>query len=367
MPFLLSWRAALARCAWLLVLLALALPAAAHKIGISRGEYRAEGSTLRADLVFARPELAMTVPGLDANGDGTVSAGELANGRGALVSTVVAGLQVASGTERCRGQLDQAELTANDGVALHLHYRCEATPAAFQLRMPLLAELSVGHRHLAEVEPAAPGGAPATTHVVFESSPTFEVGAQPASTSSQLAGSLFLMGIEHILTGFDHLMFLFGVVLVAGTLRSVLFAVTAFTLAHSVTLGLATLGVWAPSPNLVEPAIALSIVYVGVENFFVRDGSRRWLLTLPFGLIHGFGFAGALREISLPTSQVPLALVSFNLGVEAGQIAVLALVLPILFWLRRCDWFARRGVRSASSLVALSGLVWFVQRVAWSV
>jgi len=203
--------------------------------------------------------------------------------------------------------------------------------------------------------------------VVYESSPEFEVGAPPAMAGNKLAGALFLLGIEHSLTGFDHLMFLFGVVLVAGSVRTLLLAITAFTLAHSVTLGVAALGYWAPSPSLVEPAIALSIVYVGVENWFVKDASRRWMLTLPFGLIHGFGFAGALKEIALPSAQVPLALVSFNLGVEAGQILVLALVLPILFWLRRRPWFARQGVRSASSLVALSGLVWFFQRVAWSV
>jgi len=361
-----SCHSLLAHCMVLMVLMALALPAAAHKIGISRGEYRAEGASLRADITFARPELALTVPGLDANGDGTVSADELGNGHAALLSTVVAGLQVSSGTERCRGQLERAELVANDGVALHLQYGCDSAPAAFHVRMALLSDLSVGHRHLAEVEPVAPAGAAAVTHVVYESSPEFEVGAAPATSGNQIAGSLFLMGIEHILTGFDHLMFLFGVVLIAARLRTIFLAVTAFTLAHSVTLGIATLGYWAPSPSLVEPAIALSIGYVVVDNWFVTDASRRWMLTFPFGLIHGFGFAGALKEIALPTAQVPLALVSFNLGVETGQILVLALVLPILFWLRRRPWFARQGVRSASSLVALSGLVWFFQRVAWS-
>ena len=360
----LSRHALLVRCVWLVVLMVLAGPVAAHKIGISRGEYRAEGASLRADITFARPELAMTVPGLDADGDGTVSADELGRGHAVLVSTVVAGLQVSSGSERCHGQLEHVELTANDGVALSLRYQCDAAPTTFHLRFALLDELSVGHRHLAEVEPAS--GAPAITHVVYASSPEFDVGALPATSGDKIAGSLFVMGIEHILTGFDHLMFLFGVVLVAARLRTILLAITAFTLAHSVTLGIATLGYWSPSPSLVEPAIALSIVYVGVENWFVRDASRRWMLTFPFGLIHGFGFAGALKEIALPTAQVPLALVSFNLGVEAGQILVLAMVLPILFWFRRRPWFARQGVRSASSLVALSGLVWFFQRLAWS-
>ena len=142
--------------------------------------------------------------------------------------------------------------------------------------------------------------------------------------------SFLRMGIEHILTGYDHLVFLFGLVLIGGRLRSLVGAVTAFTVAHSITLALAVLGVWAPSPRIVEPAIALSIVWVGIENFFVKNAEGRWRITFPFGLIHGFGFAGALREIELPRARVPLALVSFNLGVEVGQLAVMAVVVPLI-------------------------------------
>lgn len=338
-------------------LLLASLPASAHKVGISRGEYRAEGSTLLAQLTFARPELAAAVPGLDADGDGQLSPEEVAGGRDALAAAMAAGLQVRASGQGCRGEFERAELTANDGLMVRLRYACKAPPPTFRVHLSLLESLSLGHRHLAEVG--------AATRVVYEASPDFEVAAKATATTNDVAGPLFKLGIEHILTGFDHLLFLVGVVLVGGRLRDIALAVTAFTLAHSVTLGLATLGFWAPSPNVVEPAIALSIVYVGVENWFAKDAARRWLLTFPFGLIHGFGFAGALREIALPSAQVPLALLSFNLGVEAGQIAVLALVLPILALLRRCDWFARQGVRSASAMVALAGLAWFVQRVAW--
>jgi hydrogenase/urease accessory protein HupE len=341
------------------VLLLAALPALAHKVGISRGVYRAEGSSLNAELTFARPEIASVVSGLDANGDGRLSDHEVELARDVLATTVIAGIEVNSNTGRCRGELVQAALTANDGLQLRLRYLCADAPESFKLRMSLLSSLSVGHRHLAAVA----AGNSTVTRVLYEASPAFVVTAQPANATSDVAGPLFTLGIEHILTGFDHLLFLFGVVLVGGKLRTLLLAVTAFTLAHSVTLGLAALGVWAPSPSVVEPAIALSIVYVGVENWFVADASRRWLLTFPFGLVHGFGFAGALREIALPKADVPLALLSFNLGVEAGQVLVLAVVLPVLFWLRRRDWFARHGVRVGSTLVALTGLFWFVQRV----
>jgi hypothetical protein len=147
-------------------------------------------------------------------------------------------------------------------------------------------------------------------------------------------------------------------------LRALIGVITAFTLAHSITLALAVLGVFAPSPRLVEPAIALSIAYVGVETFFVADARRRWRITFPFGLIHGFGFAGALREIALPRAQVPVALVTFNLGVELGQLAVLAVALPLVLTVRRAPWFGDRGVKVFSAAIAVIGCVLFVARLA---
>ena len=176
-------------------------------------------------------------------------------------------------------------------------------------------------------------------------------------------GSLFALGIEHILTGYDHLVFLFGLIVVGGRLRSTIVALTAFTIAHSITLGLSALGVWSPGPSIVEPAIALSIAYVGVENWFVKNIDRRWLITFPFGLVHGFGFAGALREIALPAGQVPVALAAFNGGVEVGQLLVLAAIVPALALLRRRVWFASYGVQFASGIVAIAGAVWFVARI----
>ena len=344
-------------------MLLLALPVSAHQVGISRGVYRVEASSVQAELVFARPEMLLAMPGLDANNDGRLSEQELSRGRDRLASQMLDGLAVSSQRAACDGALEHAALTENDGLSLRLHYRCPAAAPAVQLRLSLLSSLSLGHRHLASLRSSA--SAETITQVVFEAKPDFELSAQASPATNRVAGPLFALGVEHILGGFDHLVFLLGVILIGGKLRSLVLAITAFTLAHSLTLGLAALGIWAPSPDLVEPVIALSIVYVGVENWFAKDASRRWLLTFPFGLIHGFGFAGALQEIALPAAQLPLALLSFNLGVEAGQILVLALLLPILLWLRRRPWFARQGVRSTSGLIAVAGAVWFVQRVVW--
>jgi hydrogenase/urease accessory protein HupE len=171
------------------------------------------------------------------------------------------------------------------------------------------------------------------------------------------------MGVEHILTGYDHLVFLFGLVLVGGRLRSLVAVVTAFTVAHSMTLAIAVLGAWAPPSRVVEPLIALSIAYVGIENFFVKSAENRWRITFPFGLVHGFGFAGALREIALPRTEIPGALVCFNLGVEAGQLAVMAVALPVVLYLRKSSWFSLRGISALSGAVALAGVFWFLERV----
>jgi hydrogenase/urease accessory protein HupE len=170
------------------------------------------------------------------------------------------------------------------------------------------------------------------------------------------------LGFEHILSGADHLAFLLGLVIVSTSLRSSLLAVTAFTLAHSCSLALSIFGVVAPSPTWVEPAIALSVAYVGLENYFVRDGSKRFRLSFVFGFVHGFGFAGALQEIGVPPDRAPAALALFNLGVELGQLAVLAALLPLLAWLRRGPRVWPTVSRGLNAVLVIAGLFWAAQR-----
>jgi hydrogenase/urease accessory protein HupE len=172
------------------------------------------------------------------------------------------------------------------------------------------------------------------------------------------AATYFALGVEHIVTGIDHLLFLLGLVVVAARLRDVLWAVTAFTLAHSVTLVLAALGLVTPDPAWVEPLIALSIAYVGLENLFARAHSARIRLAFGFGLLHGLGFAGALAEVGLPSDQRLLALVLFNTGVEAGQIALLAVLMPVLWRLRRFEPARRFGMPALSASLVVIGLTW---------
>src|SRR5262249_22694543 len=145
--------------------------------------------------------------------------------------------------------------------------------------------------------------------------------------------------------------------------RSLLWVVTAFTLAHSLTLALASLGAVSISSRIVEPAIALSIAYVGVENLFASGVEKRWRITFPFGLVHGFGFAGALTEVGLPRAELPAALVMFNVGVELAQAAALVVAVPLVLRLRRLDWFARRAVPAISLGIVVVGVAWFVGRM----
>jgi hydrogenase/urease accessory protein HupE len=172
-------------------------------------------------------------------------------------------------------------------------------------------------------------------------------------------------GIHHILIGPDHLLFLVGLLLLGGTIRQLLFVVTSFTLAHSITLSLAALNLVAPPARLIEPAIALSIVYVGFDNLLVRDGRdvRPWI-ALGFGLIHGFGFANVLREMDLPSRALGWSLFSFNVGVEIGQLLVVVLVATAFEALRRRSAWAGRRLAVAGSIgVIVAGAFWFVQRV----
>jgi hydrogenase/urease accessory protein HupE len=175
-------------------------------------------------------------------------------------------------------------------------------------------------------------------------------------------------GMHHILIGPDHVLFLIGLLLLGGTVRRLVLIVTGFTIAHSITLSLAALNIVSPPANLIEPAIALSIVYVGVDNLMVRGGRdvRAWI-AFGFGFVHGFGFANVLREMDLPARALGWSLFSFNVGVEIGQLAVVALVATMLEAIRRRNELAGRRVAFTGSLVVIAaGAFWFVQRVFFS-
>ena len=173
-------------------------------------------------------------------------------------------------------------------------------------------------------------------------------------------------GIHHIAIGPDHILFIVGLLLLGGTLMRLLAIVTAFTLGHSVTLALATFQIVDLPPRIIEPAIALSIVYVGADNLLAGTKGRdvRAWVALLFGLVHGFGFASVLRETGLPDRALGVSLFSFNLGVEIGQAAIVVVVASALALVRRRNPpLARRIALAGSVGVMIAGAFWFFQRI----
>jgi hydrogenase/urease accessory protein HupE len=172
-----------------------------------------------------------------------------------------------------------------------------------------------------------------------------------------------ILGIEHILTGYDHLLFLVALLATARGAWSVVRIVTAFTLAHSVTLSVAALGVVTIPDRIIEPLIAATIVWVALENLFAAEPDRRrWIWSFGFGLVHGFGFASVLGELGLKGATLVRGLVGFNVGVEIGQLIFVAVFLPALMWLSRGRG-GRLTPRIASLAVAAIGTYWLVERI----
>ncbi|NIV72089.1 hypothetical protein GWN26_07430 [Candidatus Saccharibacteria bacterium] len=173
--------------------------------------------------------------------------------------------------------------------------------------------------------------------------------------------AFLLLGIEHIFIGIDHIMFLLGLILIGGRFIELVKIVTSFTIAHSITLSLSALNVVTLPTALIESAIALSIVYIGVENFFIKSPDYRWIVTGIFGLAHGFGFANVLKNLALPTEGLVISLFSFNIGVEVGQVIIIALILPLIWLMLKTQW-KRQIVWIASAVIVIFGATWFLER-----
>jgi HupE / UreJ protein len=266
----------------------------------------------------------------------------------------------ANGT-RCEPGPGQVLASAFDATSFTMlvDFACGSVVRELVVRDNTFDLLGTDHHTLAKVE--APSGtqqfafAPDTRQARFV--------ASDGGDSAGSTGSFFVLGIHHILSGYDHLIFLLGLLLPGGGLLSLAKIITAFTIAHSVTLSLAVLQIVTLPDRLVEAVIALSIAFVAAENLFLKPiATRRWLVSFSFGLVHGFGFSSALRELGLPAHGLLLSLFGFNLGVEVGQGLVVAACLPLLLLLRGTRW-ENRAVSIASVAILLVGLALFIERL----
>jgi hydrogenase/urease accessory protein HupE len=249
--------------------------------------------------------------------------------------------------------------TSTGSIGVLVTFSCGPdAPRTLHIRDTIVEALSPGYVTLANIQ--WPGG---SQQFVFQAD-TPEARIDLASGGSTRGlGSFFLLGIEHILAGWDHLLFLLSLLLLGGSFLALLKIITAFTVAHSITLAAAALELVVLPGRLVESAIALSIAYVAAENLWLRDRaqSKRWLVALIFGLVHGFGFSAVLKELALPRAGLLWSLLSFNLGVEAGQALVVAAAMPILLHLRTLSWRSR-AVGTVSAGVLAVGVALFVER-----
>jgi hydrogenase/urease accessory protein HupE len=259
-----------------------------------------------------------------------------------------------------------AELVPDgDGVIYRSQFSCRNVAGDIVYRSTVLTDTDAAARQVVLI-----GEGDDAPQALLDAANTTVTLSAPAPSLLSTLQRYLVTGIEHIFLGYDHIAFLIAVVLWARRLLPVIKIVTAFTIAHSITLSLAALDIVVIPSKIVEPAIAASIVFVAIENFFSRHVDSRWRITFVFGLVHGFGFAGALREIGLPINAVATALAAFNIGVEIGQVAIVAIVVPALIAIDRLTAVDRtKPARAASLVYALSALIsvlgsyWFLTRV----
>lgn len=244
-----------------------------------------------------------------------------------------------------------------DGVIARLTFACNAVEGELIYRSTVLVDVEPGARQVALIGPDENAA-----QALLDASQTEVKISAPPPPLLDVILRYVEAGIEHIFLGYDHVAFLIAIVLWARHLWPVIKIVTAFTVAHSITLSLAALQILVIPSSIVEPAIAASIVYVAIENFFSRNVDGRWRDTFAFGLVHGFGFASALQELGLPRGAVVPALAAFNVGVEVGQVAIVSIVIPLLIGV---DWLiaATREApqkRTAALVYTISGIVAFL-------
>ncbi|HXE40387.1 MAG TPA: HupE/UreJ family protein [Azonexus sp.] len=346
----------------------------AHKASDSYLVIDARGSEVTAQWDIALRDIDFAI-GLDSDGNGEITWGELRTRQANVAAWALSRLEVQRGGP-CPLELTALQVdTHTDGgyAVLRLAGVCPASAGDLQLGYRLLFDLDGLHRGLLRLT------VDGTTHstVLSPTSGTLRFGPDAVSRLTQFRQYL-VEGIWHIWIGFDHILFLLSLLLPAVLVhsnagwrgvarfgeawREVLWVVTSFTAAHSITLSLAALGVLALPSRLVESAIALSVVLAAANNLYPVVAHRRWVVAFCFGLIHGFGFASVLTELGLPAGALVLSLVGFNLGVEVGQLAIVAGFLPLAFVLRHTAFY-RRGVFVWGSLfTVLVAATWLVER-----
>jgi HupE / UreJ protein len=354
---------------------ALLSPASAHKSSDSYLSLSLDGGHISGQWDIALRDLDYAI-GLDTDNDGVVTWGELRAHHRAIAAYALSNLRLEADGSACATRAtDHLVDEHSDGAyeVLRFAVDCPAVPENLSIKYTLLFDVDPQHRGLLRLEEQG------RTHTAVFSPDheTWQLEGHSVALGRQFL-DYFQTGVWHIWTGFDHILFLCALLLPAvlvhrggrwqavATFRQafleVFRIVTAFTIAHSITLSLAVLGFITLPSRLIEATIAASVIVAALNNLYPLIEKRLWIVAFVFGLVHGLGFANVLTDLALPKPALAVSLVSFNLGVEAGQLAIVATFLPLAYLSRR-TWFYPRLVLGAGSLsIVAVASVWLVER-----
>ncbi len=345
----------------LLAALAVSGPSLAHRTNLTTAQVIVADNVVDYRLSVAPHDLAVAL-GIETNLIAPVPQSAFEARRDWLDQYVAMRLRVANDGTPCPPDpigIDYSQLPQELG--LEISYRCDAPVVFLSIGYYLFFDIDPKHRSLGRL--VLPAG---EEEFLFDRSvTTLEIAVDrpaPQLPWTVRFTRILLLGIEHILVGYDHILFLLALLVMAARLWETIKVVTAFTLSHSLTLGLAWFGVIALPTRLVESAIAVSIMYVATENILGKGFRRRWLVAGGFGLVHGLGFYAVLSRLDLGGTDTVTTLLAFNLGVEIGQLAIVAIAFGPLVWWGRQPWHLR-SARAGSGAILLVASWWLVQRL----
>lgn len=356
--------------------------ALAHKASDSYLTLKVDGEKISGQWDIALRDLDIVLE-LDRNGDSVIDWGEVRSRQTEIAAYAMQNLDLKSGNNACPMTVGDLLIdTHSDGAyaVVKLAAVCPKAVDALTVDYRLLFEVDAQHRGLLKLEtPAKDGnGLPHVVSAVFPAEHAIQSFTLASGSTLAQLGTYIVDGVRHIAVGFDHILFLIALLLPAVLVRegrrwmpvadmrtafwSVLKLVTAFTVAHSITLSLASLDVVRLPSRLVESLIAASVLATALDNIWPFLPRKRWLVAFAFGLIHGFGFASVLADLNLPSSSLVLSLLGFNIGVEIGQLILVALVIPLAYLTRSSTAYPRFALQTGSVVIAAVSLGWLLER-----
>ena len=367
---------------WSVLALGMAPLAHAHKASDSYLTLSVDGANITGQWDIALRDLDLVLE-LDRNGDAVIDWGEVRTRHAEIAAYALRSLELKSDEKICPLKVTNHLIDSHtDGAyaVMKLSAVCTAKVGALTVNYRLLFDVDAQHRGLLKLETLAQDGTGSikTVSAVFPAENATQTFSLAGSGTLAQLGTYIADGIKHIAIGFDHILFLVALLLPAVLVReggrwlpvadirtafwSVLKIVTAFTIAHSITLSLAVLNVVSLPSRLVESLIAASVLATALDNLWPFLPRKRWLVAFAFGLVHGFGFASVLADLNLPASSLLLSLLGFNLGVEAGQIMLVSILIPLAYLTRNTRAYPRIALQTGSVVIAAVSLGWLLER-----